>query len=246
MTPTDYCTLARTLGRQGRLTDALGVARAGADAFPDDGGVWQTLGLVAHAADDFHAARYALEAASVLIPLAVPAQLALADTYTKFGQRGVARTILRHTAKEVRDHEALWPAVATLLRRAGAPKAALRLWRRMAVRHPGLADAHYQIAHCLKALGAGPAGLLEPLTEACLLAPGAVPYHLALAEAWVALREFAQAARVLAEVDVSAVACTGCLMRMAAVFQTAGETDRAIDCRTRALAEDFGCTKTQT
>ena len=93
MIPNDYCVLAQNLGRQGRLTEAIEVARRGTLEFPSEGVIWQSLGLASHASGDTTSAREALETASSLIPLSNSAQMALADVYIQNGQRSLAQVM---------------------------------------------------------------------------------------------------------------------------------------------------------
>jgi tetratricopeptide (TPR) repeat protein len=233
MIPNDYSVLVQNLGRQGRLAEPIEVARQGTIEFPSEGTIWQSLGLVAHASGDFSAAREALESASSLIPLSNSAQMALADVYIHHGQRSLAQVILRHLTKTIAVDAVHWPILGTLWREAGFPRAAMRVWRKLSVNQPTLAEAHYQMALCLREMGADEEELLEPLTEASLLAPESLIYRLALAEVWIHLEEFEQASAVVQDVDIHGVSCIGCLRRIAQVFEMSGEPKRSCECRTR-------------
>ena len=122
MIPNDYCVLAQNLGRQGRLAEAIEVARKGTLLFPSEGVIWQSLGLAFHASGDMASARSALETASSVIPLSNSAQMVLADVYIQYGQRSLAQVILRHLTKSIWVDDVHWPILGTLWREAGFPR----------------------------------------------------------------------------------------------------------------------------
>ncbi|OWK45060.1 tetratricopeptide repeat protein [Fimbriiglobus ruber] len=228
-----YLTVADSYADAGAFDRAVAVARRGVGDHPDDGRLWERLGVAAWACGDFPTAVHALETAEFLVPLRPLARLALTDAYLARGEVRSARRVLRTLDGAPDVGGDLIPHVAGRLFRAGAHTQAARIWRGLLRQNPGYAEGHYRYALCLWALNAEPEDLFIPLHEAVRLAPDVPTYALTLANVWVGVGSPRDAARILAGVDPVAVVCTGCLTRMTTVFRNAGDFDRAVACEAR-------------
>ena len=66
--------------------------------FPDEGHLWQLLGILHHRASDFAGASEALETATLLMPLESATRWALADCQARLGRAELAWQLYRHLA----------------------------------------------------------------------------------------------------------------------------------------------------
>jgi tetratricopeptide (TPR) repeat protein len=123
--------------------------------------------------------------------------------------------------------------------RAGEYRRAERAWRRVLRRRPRWADAHYQLAACLRAQDADPEVLFLPLHEAAMLDPAEPKYALALANVWLDAGSPCDAAEVLATIDPARVSCPCCCRRAAAVFRDLGDEASATAWETGTATESI-------
>lgn len=235
-----YLAVADAHANAAAWTHAAEVSLRAVTDHPTDARLWAVLGTAAWALDDWPTARHALETADLYGPLRPLARLALADAYLALGRPEEAVPVLTFLTEPGRCGTDLLPYVAGRLFRAGVYETAANVCRRVIRTRPRWAEGYYQYAACLWALDAGGEDLFVPLYEAVVLAPGEPKYALALADVWVGAGCPAEAAAVLASVDPGHVAWPGSLLRMAAVFQSAGVDGRASACvrRVQAVSED--------
>ena len=120
-------TLARCvdLYQQHRYAEVIDATTRHLEERPDEGRLWQLLGLAHWSQSNHLAARSALETASCLRPLAPLGQVALASAYLHGGQKEVARLMYRHLAKSETCPLEMLPKVSVGLGRLGEYSLAL-------------------------------------------------------------------------------------------------------------------------
>lgn len=220
--------------QRGRFSQAEALARAGLLQFPDEGHLWQLLGILHHQASDFARASEALETAALLVPLESAARWALADCQARLGRAELARQLYRHLAGDDACPTALLPAVASGLGSVGEDATALDVCHKLARREPTRHEAFFGMAFYMRRLGHPAASLIPVVTRAHDLAPEVVTYRVLLASLLAHTGEPQEAYELLRDVPPESVRCTGCLRRMMAVFRLAGDDARSRDCREQA------------
>lgn len=204
---------------------ALALARTGLVKHKDHAGLLQVYGLAAYHLGEPRAALAGLESASIVAPLAPVSQLALADLYMGSGMRKSAAAGLSFLTERGRCPNALLPDLARLLGKFGAYRSAFKVCRRIVRIRSWYHPAHYGMAHYLAKLNAPPTRVIRHLRAAVRLAPGAVPYRLALAGTLATARRPAEACDVIRPVPARAVNCPACLKRLLKAAEAANDSE---------------------
>ena len=232
---------AVSLFNDNRLDDAVDLVTAELDQRPDDGRLWELLGTLAYAKEDFELALTAIERASLLIPLSPRAQLVLAKCYDRGGFRESAAAIYCHLATLPDLAVDLLATLAAGLGRCGECELALQVCRRAAESFPDRADPHLGIVHYMRRLRRPVKQILPSMFRAHHLEPDNVEYRVRLA--WM-LHESgcsAAGAYLLEGVDCEEFSCIRCLTLMQTIFDSVGDDANANACRQRLaiLASDW-------
>jgi tetratricopeptide (TPR) repeat protein len=222
--------LSAQLITEQKFPEAADAARAGLGHRPEDGRLWQVLGVALWANKDAGLALDVLETATTLAPLRPVARRALADCYVQAGKKELAVLVYRHLIDAGDCPSALLPGVAAALNSLGEYLLALTACRTLADREPEHHQAFFGIAYYLSRLGAPPCAVVAPLAMAMDLAPGVLHYRLNLAFAWADLGNFVKARDLLTPVAVEEVRSPCWLLRMRNIFERAGEHQKALDC----------------
>ncbi|MBP3956065.1 hypothetical protein J8F10_12305 [Gemmata sp. G18] len=215
------------------FTGAIELARAGLLRDENHPGLLQVYGLAAYHLGDPVDALEGLEGASMIAPLAPVSQLALADLYLCSGKRQSAATGLFFLAEPERCPTPLLPDLARLLGKLGAYRSAFKVCRRLARARSWYHPAHYGMAYYLAKLNKPIEKWLPHLRAAVELAPGAVPYRVALANALGNAGRPEEACEVVRDVPAAALSCPACLKRLQSAAEEAGEVQLALRFRDR-------------
>ncbi len=235
MTSDDHYDRVVELYDEGEFAEAADQARDYLRESPDHGGLWQLYGTALCSLRDYPAACDALERASALVPLHPLAQYALATCYFQMDLPDLACVIYEHLARTV-VNTGMLSAMAARLGALGRHEAALEVCRRITGLDPAHHQAFFGIAFYLCRLGFPPEALIPHLAMAMDLAPDVPHYRLNLAFAWADIGCHREAAELLAPVPPAAVRCPCQLERMRAVFERAGDGERARACQERLAA----------
>ncbi len=227
MTTAD-CRLAHCVALyQGRdLAAAEDALRQLLPEFPDDGRFWQLYGIIRWQRGDLKTARFALETASCLRPLAPLARCALAHAYLHLGPIEVARFLYLSLAEDERTPTALLPKVATGLGCLREEDAALQVCVRLARCEPRHHAAFFGMAYYMARLDYPAASILDPLAKAHNLAPRIVIYRLNLALLYAELGRDAEAYLLLCEIEPNDVPAAFPVERLLALFAAVGDEAR--------------------
>jgi Flp pilus assembly protein TadD len=223
-----YCFELAGLGRQAEAEELL--ERATRES-PDDGRLWQSIGIFRHRSGDFARAGQALETAGLLVPLDPPARCALAECFARTGHPGLAGDLYRDLASDPRCPDGLLPEVAAGLGYLGLYGAALATCQELVRRSPELPEAHFGEAFYLRRLGRTAEAILPIVARAYELAPEVPLYRISLATLLdhVGCRD--EARELIRDLDLDTVSCRGCLRRMTTIFLAAGQDRRSEGCR---------------
>jgi len=211
----------------GRLVEAEGLAGRAVQGDPEDGNLWQFLGLIRHRLGDLTRARSALEVASALVPLEPSARRALADCYARTGHAELAGDLYRALAVDARCPTDLLPAVASGLGGLGRHEDALKACRELIRRDPSCHEGHFGVAFYLRRLGMPPEAALPSVATAFELAPDLLLYRISLAALLDHVGRRDEAHDLLRDVDPGAVQCRCCLRRMATILRDTDDPTRA-------------------
>jgi Flp pilus assembly protein TadD len=231
--PDEHFNLGMMLLKRRDLHAAISLAQDGLQSFPDDGDLWELLGVSQYHAGDHAAARDSLEHASAIQPLDLGARYCLAGAYERTGLRDVAVFVYRLIADDERAPTCLLPKIATRLGQMTEYSAALDVCRIIVGREPNHHGAHFGIAFYLRKLGDPMEQVAPQLARAHELAPEVALYRVALASLLQELGDTEAACDLLRDVSLDSLGCTCLLKRMALFFRLAGETQRAQDCARR-------------
>ena len=233
----------KKLHNQGSFEAAAEAAATALRKRPHDAPLWELLGIACHAMKDFAAATQALETATMLAPLTLPAQVALAGCYLVSGHPEVARSMYQHlAAARSRLNLPLLPMVAAGLSRLNELHLALEVAREWARREPEDENAVYAVAHYMRLVGYPPEFILPVANHAFQLAPHRIRSRVALALLHHQCGDLLEAYRLVTSVSTDALIAACCptrLMGLAALFNAMADTGRRDACRSR-LAELSG------
>lgn len=193
---------------------------------PDDGRFIQWQGLLWHAQGDFAGACRALEVAGLLVPLSIPAQLALADAYARAGKSADARTILRFLAERDDVPTIFLPQLTVGLGRIGEYQLALDVCREASLREPDSDEACYGMAFYMSKLRYPTECVLPLLRRALALEPTRPLYRLALAVVCARSGRRRETYELFCGVEIRNLACASCLQTMIGVFAEFGDNER--------------------
>lgn len=185
---------------------------------PEDGRAWELQGLAWYARRAHTACRRALEAAGLLVPLSVPAQLALADVYQRCGRREEALSIVRFLAERddlARHH---LPQLSAALGRLGQYALALDVCRAASLRDADDDEACFGMAYFMQRLGYPTECVLPLLRRALALEPERPIYRLSVGVVCARTGLLDDAYELLCGVDPRCVTCASCLQTMARLF----------------------------
>jgi tetratricopeptide (TPR) repeat protein len=200
--------------------------RVGLLEFPDDGRIVQLQGLVWHARRRYVSAIRALELASTLVPLSLPAQLAMADAYRRCGRPNDARTILSFLAERSDMPTVLLPNLTAGLGIVGEYQQALDVCREASRREPERDEPLYGMAYYMNKLGYPPEVILPLLRQCRALSPECRLYRTSLAVMCGRAGHWEEAYELFAEVDPATLRCQTCVRFMIRVFEHIGDHER--------------------
>ena len=224
---------ALSLFHADEFAKAVSVCRRALAKYPDAGRLWEVCGLSHWMAGDIASALPALETASLLVPLAPLAQLALAAAYAWADKPDLARTVYRHLADLPVFPVPLMPRLAAGLGRVGEYATALVVCEKIVELRPDYHPAWFGIAFYLRKLGLSVEAAIPPLERAAELAPDEESYRLNLAACHAQAGDFAAAYRSAASVDVASIRCPNWLRLMLPVFHAVSDWGRRDECRRR-------------
>lgn len=227
----------KLLHNQGQFQAAADVAAAALRDRPNDAQLWELLGIACHALKEYEAATQALETATLLAPLSLPAQVALAGCYLLSGHAEVARSMYQHLAGiRHRLSVQLLPMVATGLSRLNELHLALEVARVWAAREPDDEGAVYAVAHYMRLMQYPPELILPVAYRVFQLAPHRVRNRVALALLRHQCGDLLGAYRLVTAVDLGlllAACCPARLLGLNALFTAMGDTARRDACRSQ-------------
>jgi tetratricopeptide (TPR) repeat protein len=228
-----------TLFDHGMLREALRVAEDGLQGQPDDGRLWEMVGLIQHARGEFQTACRAIETASLLVSLNPRSECALAETYLHQGQGELARQLYQHLAEQPKVPTNLLSQIASGLGRLKEVHLALQVCREAARRQPECDAPLFAMAYYMGRLRYPLEVILPVLDRAISLAPECVLYRVSkamLLERANRPDEAFAAVRVLKLDDLAALRCGRCLARLRDLFSRAGDKQRFEACQ-KAMAQ---------
>jgi tetratricopeptide (TPR) repeat protein len=213
------------------------------DANGDDGRLWEVMGNLAFANDDFALAQSSLERASVLVPLSAAGQLVLAKCYDRSGHRAAAGAIYRHVATLKRLAVELLEPLASGLGRSGEVELALAICRRAAEAMPENPDPLVGMVHYMRRLRRPVEQILPVLRRAHDLDPSNCEYRISLAWMLHEVGRSEDGAELLAPVPCERYTCIRCLTLMQQIFERVGDAANAAVCRLRLAGLTGDCAK---
>lgn len=188
--------------------------------------VWLARESFADALDD-------LEALQMLRPLSVAAQLAMAECYWRLNRWELARGVYRYLADEATVPPDRLSDLAKGLGRSGDPRRALAVCRQAVAAQPESHEAWFGVAYYTARAGA-PDESLTPLLRQCVrLEPNGVFYRITLMAVLWRLKQYDEAYRVVAAIDLGrlrTISCECCLDRLRQLYFAHDDLDRAAAC----------------
>ena len=227
---------ARELFLAGDSLSAVELLQSALQADSDDGGCWELLGIIRHGQRSYADAMAAFESATLLKPLSLSGQLALADCYSKLKYFESARCVYLHLAQHPTLPTQYLPDVARGLAGAGDYRGALEACRRAVEHHPDCDQATFGLAYYMGKCGYPKEVILPVLRKAVELSPEVVRYRVALATTYQELGHDEAAIHLLGRLTLKQlrdIGCVNCLRRIANVFEAAGDKLRHAACISR-------------
>lgn len=219
-----------TLLQQGEVRRAADLAEEALEDFPDDGPLWELLG-VAEQRDGRHvAAREALETASLLKPLDIGARFCLAEAFAATELPDLAIFVYRMVSDDLRTPIWLLPRVASQLGQMQAYEDALHVCRTILSRDATRHEAHFGVGFYLRRLNGDRTEILSAINRAHELAPRVSLYRVVLASLLQETGQHEEAYDLLRNLPPELIGCPESLRRMMTVFRTAKDLDRMLNC----------------
>ncbi len=226
----DFYNRALAFFHQERSDEAITVAAVGLEQFPENGPLWQILGLAHWQQRQYEEAQAALETATCLVPLMPLAELALASLYVREGKKELAKVMYVNLARPGRCPVELLPKVASGLGHIQEYFLALQVCEKLTGENPSHHGAWFGIAFYRSRLDYPPSELIVPLSMAMDLAPHILTYRLNLACVWVDLGRYGNAYDLLKTVSIEQINHPCWLRKMTAVFEHFEDLDRCLAC----------------
>jgi tetratricopeptide (TPR) repeat protein len=194
--------------------------------FPDDGRLLELQGILWHGQQRFQPARRALELASSIVTLSLAAQVALADTYRRCGQRADAHTIFTYLAGRPDLPTPMLAILTAGLGYVAEYQLALDVCREAVRRDPDCDDALYGMIFYMNKLNYPVECILPLFRRAISLDPSSQLYRLGLAAMCARAQQWDEAYEACCGLTAREVACPNCLNFVIRVFENAGDHER--------------------
>jgi Flp pilus assembly protein TadD len=213
----EICTIAIGLYERGFVRAALGTLSRGTEQFPDAARLWEMQGILLHREEDFVGAEFALETATMLAPLSMAGEYALAACYVQTGHLSAAGSIYEHLLNRRHVPTARLAELAAGLAKCGMLHQALIVCRQAAELEPDSDEAIYGMAHYMSRLSYPAEQVIPLLQKAVDLAPHEALYRLALV-GWLArtgcFRQAHHHLKAITPERLQAIECSCCLNRL--------------------------------
>lgn len=220
--------------KSGQLEQAAALAAEGVCEFPDDGSLWELLGVAHQRTGESQLAREALEMATLLKPLDIGARFCLAEAYAATGSREMAVFVYRLVSDNPQTPIWLLPKVASHLGELEEFAHALGVCQLIVERDATRHEAHFGIGFYLRRLGMSTDLVIEAITHAFELASDVPLYRVVLASLLREIGRNDEAYEMLRSLPPGSVNCPDSLHRMMLVFHSVNDVQRLLDC-TRCL-----------
>ncbi len=217
-----------------QLDQAAELAATSVCEFPDDGALWELLGVAHQRGGQHELAREALEMATLLKPLDIGARFCLAEAYAATGSHDMAVFVYRLVADDPQTPIWLLPKVASQLGELEEFGHALGVCQIIVERDVTRHEAHFGIGFYLRRLGIATERVVAAISQAFELAPEIPLYRVVLASLLRELGRNDEAYELLRFLPPGSVNCPASLQRMMLVFQSVNDVQRLLDC-TRCL-----------
>lgn len=220
----------RALLEDGNCPEAIAKLGEALVDFPDEGLLWDMLGVAYWDAGAVQDSIDALEHASMLVPLSPEGQLALALGYEVAQKHELSTELLTGLAARDNLSPNVLEQLARALGRAGDSDVALHVCERAAQLQPESTAPLLGIVFYMARLGASSRQMLPTLFRALHLDPTDSAIRILLARRLHDCNLSEDAAEVLRLVDLSTYACPNCLHAMHEIFVAAGDETLAAQC----------------
>ncbi len=214
----------------GHINQVTELAAEAVGEFPDDGPLWELLGVAYQRDGQYAEALHALETASLLKPLDIGARFCLAEAYAATGSHDLAVFVYRMVSEDRRSPVWLLPKVASHLGELKEFEHALDVCQTIVERDAERHEAHFGIGFYLRRLGAKTERVIAAIQQAFDLAPETNLYRVVLASLLQEMGRHEEAYELLRQIPLSSVNCPHSLRRMLRVFHTASDMQRVLDC----------------
>jgi len=227
--------------------EALELVSPALEETPNDGRLWELVGLIHRAKNDCRPCLHALEMATLFVPLSFAAQCALADCYVYTQRSDAGRVIYQHLLAHLHELPTdLLKNLAVGFESLSDLASALEVSREAARRQPDSPQHRYAIAYFMGQLGYGTEAVAAWAKQAVRLAPERAQYRIGLAGLVYQSGRILEAygyVRDLTADEIRTVPCGKCLEKLEHIYSTIGDEARESICRAemedrRARGED--------
>lgn len=227
--------------KRGDVASVVRLATDAVEEFPDDGPLWELLGVACQRNGQPTTALHALETASLLKPLDIGARFCLAEAYAATGSHDVAVFVYRLVSEDPKTPVWLLPRVASHLGEMQEFEHALDVCLTIVARDNSRHEAHFGIGFYLRRLGAETDRVVASIQRAHDLSPATPLYRVVLASLRQELGQHEEAYELLRQVPLGPHNCPHSLHRMLLVFHTARDMQKLLDCARslRQLENEF-------
>lgn len=209
---------------------AAEAAAAGVSEFPDNGPLWELLGVAYQRGGQSALAREALEMATLLKPLDTGARFCLAEAYAATGSHEMAVFVYRMISDDPRTPTWLLSRLASRLGEMEEYAHALGVCQLIVERDATRHEAHFGIGFYLRRLGIATERVVSDISRACELAPEIALYRVVLASLLHELGRDDEAREVLRLLRSGTVDGPCSIRRMLRLFHSNHDVRRLMAC----------------
>lgn len=224
----------------GFLDEAIDGIHLEIEEDPDNGELFELLGLTFHLNNDVQNAIRALETASILGPLETNSQMALAECYVSKHFYESACAIYDFLISRVSTPEECLPDIAKGYSRMRKHYRALETCRISVERNPDCDKALFGMAFYKARCGHSLSSVVSILERAISLDPHSIDYRVVAASLCLQRDQRNSAARILEPItrqDLDACDCSDCIRRLVGIASCLEMTELVNICQARLSAE---------
>lgn len=200
---------------------------------PEEGRLWELRGFLHSQRHEWHQGRFALETASMYVPLAPAGRVCLIECYRQTGLTDLATDLAGEMVDDENLPVQLHLALAALLSRVERLGDAVKICQQAISAEPSWAQAWFDLAYYLARHDPRSSSIEYAARRAVQLDPGRVTFRVGLACRLAARDRLTEAYEMVSHLrceHLQGICCVGCLKKLERIYTAVGDHDRVLLC----------------